>query len=59
MYETFAWWQMGVLFGVREPMQLVTDAYFAAPAMESGAEWITEDRDYARFPGLHWRHPLA
>ena len=37
---------------------LVSDAYFAALAMESGAEWITADRDYARFPGLRWRHPL-
>jgi len=24
-----------------------------------GAEWITADRDYARFPGLRWRHPLT
>jgi hypothetical protein len=38
---------------------LVTDAYFAALAIESGVEWITADRDYARFPGLRWRHPLA
>jgi hypothetical protein len=38
---------------------LVSDAYFAALAIESGAEWITADRDYARFPGLNWRHPLA
>jgi toxin-antitoxin system PIN domain toxin len=38
---------------------LVSDAYFAALAIESGAEWITIDRDYARFPGLRWRHPLA
>ena len=37
---------------------LVTDAYFAALAMESGSEWITTDRDYARFPGLRWRQPL-
>src|SRR6266699_3708076 len=37
---------------------LVSDAFFAALAMESGAEWITTDRDYARFPGLRWRHPL-
>jgi len=37
---------------------LVSDAYFAALAIESGAEWITADRDYARFPGLRWRHPL-
>src|SRR5579862_2167370 len=31
---------------------LTSDAYFAALAIESGAEWITADRDYARFPGL-------
>jgi uncharacterized protein len=38
---------------------LITDAYLAALAMETGAEWITADRDYARFTGLRWRHPLA
>jgi toxin-antitoxin system PIN domain toxin len=38
---------------------LVPDAYFAALAIESGSEWITADRDYARFPGLRWRHPLT
>jgi uncharacterized protein len=37
---------------------LVVDAYLAALAIESGSEWITTDRDYARFPGLRWRHPL-
>lgn len=37
---------------------LVPDAYLAALAIESGSEWITADRDYARFPGLRWRHPL-
>jgi toxin-antitoxin system PIN domain toxin len=36
---------------------LVTDAYFAALAIEWGCEWITFDRDYARFPGLKWRVP--
>jgi len=36
---------------------LVTDAWFAALAMESGCEWITLDRDYARFSGLRWRVP--
>jgi toxin-antitoxin system PIN domain toxin len=35
----------------------VTDAWFAALAIESGCEWITFDRDFARFPGLHWRRP--
>lgn len=33
---------------------LVPDAWFAALAIESGCEWITLDRDYARFPGLRW-----
>jgi len=37
---------------------LVTDAYFAALAIESGSEWITTDPDYSRFPGLRWRHPI-
>ena len=37
---------------------LVSDAYHAAVAIEHGCEWITTDRDYARFPGLRWRHPL-
>ena len=37
---------------------LVPDAYLAALAIESGSEWITTDRDYSRFPGLVWRHPL-
>jgi toxin-antitoxin system PIN domain toxin len=36
---------------------LVTDAWFAALAIESGCEWITLDRDYARFMGLRWRPP--
>jgi toxin-antitoxin system PIN domain toxin len=38
---------------------LVPDAYLAALAIESGSEWVTTDRDYSRFPGLRWRHPLA
>jgi len=37
---------------------LVPDAFLAALAIESGCEWITTDRDYAKFPGLKWRHPL-
>jgi len=37
---------------------LVADAWHAALAIETGAEWITTDRDYARFEGLRWRHPL-
>jgi toxin-antitoxin system PIN domain toxin len=37
---------------------LVPDAYHAALAIEWGCEWLTADRGFARFPGLHWRHPL-
>jgi toxin-antitoxin system PIN domain toxin len=29
-----------------------TDAWFAALAIEWGCEWVTFDRDFARFPGL-------
>jgi uncharacterized protein len=36
----------------------VPDAYLAALAIEAGAEWITTDRGYGRYPGLRWRHPL-
>lgn len=38
---------------------LVPDAYLAALAIESGAEWVTTDGDFRRFPGLRTRHPLA
>ncbi len=35
----------------------ITDAWFAALAIEHGCTWITYDRDYARFSGLDWRLP--
>jgi hypothetical protein len=35
----------------------VTDAWYAALAIEWGCEWVTMDRDYARFPGLRWSRP--
>ena len=35
----------------------VTDAWFAALAIEHGCTWVTYDRDFARFPGLDWRQP--
>ena len=37
---------------------LVMDAYLAALAIENSAELISTDGDFARFPGLRWRHPL-
>ena len=36
---------------------LVQDAWFAALAIESGCQWITTDRDFARFKGLRWSPP--
>jgi toxin-antitoxin system PIN domain toxin len=35
----------------------VTDAWYAALAIESGCEWITLDRGFARFSGLKWSMP--
>ena len=41
--------------GTRGPR--ISDAWFAALAIERGCTFITFDRDYARFPGLSWRVP--
>jgi uncharacterized protein len=38
---------------------MVSDAYLAALAVEHGCELVTTDSDFARFPSLRWRHPLA
>jgi predicted nucleic acid-binding protein len=38
---------------------LTTDAHLAALAIEHQAEVCTTDADFARFPGLRWRNPLA
>lgn len=38
---------------------LVPDAMLAALAIEHGQELWTADTDFARFPGLIWRDPLA
>jgi toxin-antitoxin system PIN domain toxin len=37
----------------------VTNAWLAALAIEWGCEWITLDRDFARFPGLKWHVPTT
>ncbi len=37
----------------------IPDAYHAALAVETGCEWISADRGFARYPGLKWRAPLA
>jgi uncharacterized protein len=41
--------------GVRGPR--VSDAWFAALAIERACTWITYDRDYVRFAGLQWAEP--
>jgi toxin-antitoxin system PIN domain toxin len=47
--------ELGLRAGARG--NRVAGAYLAALAIESGSEWVTTDRDYARFPGLRWMHP--
>lgn len=37
---------------------LIPDAWLAALAIECGADFVTTDRDFARFKGLRWQHPL-
>ncbi|MBI5014218.1 MAG: type II toxin-antitoxin system VapC family toxin [Deltaproteobacteria bacterium] len=37
---------------------LVTDAHFAALAIEHGCTLCSTDSDFSRFPGLQWVNPL-
>ena len=45
------------LDGVRG--DLVADAHLAAMAMCHGLTLMTNDSDFARFPGLRWENPLV
>ena len=38
---------------------LGTDAHLAALTVECGGTLYTTDADFARFPGLRWKNPLA
>jgi len=38
--------------------KLVPDVLLAALALEHGCEVVSADRDFGKFPGLRWRHPL-
>lgn len=49
--------QLCIETGTRGPR--ISDAWFAALAIEHGCTWITYDRDYARFPRLDWQEPSA
>ena len=35
----------------------VADTWLAALAIESGSEWITWDKGFAKYPGLKWSTP--
>jgi toxin-antitoxin system PIN domain toxin len=37
----------------------VPDTHLAALAIEWGLELLSADRDFARYPGLRWKDPLA
>jgi uncharacterized protein len=38
---------------------VVSDAHLAALAVEHGLELCLADSDFAPFPGVRWRRPLA
>lgn len=48
---------------MREQVQvtgnLVPDAQPAATAVQHGAELVSAETDYMRFPGLRWINPLS
>jgi toxin-antitoxin system PIN domain toxin len=52
---------LSVLRGLLTPLgtaaNLVSDAHLAALAVEHGAEIVSFDADFARFPGVRWRRP--
>jgi uncharacterized protein len=49
----------GLLDDLGSAGNLTTDVQIAALAIEHQAELHSTDHDFARFPGLRWRNPLA
>lgn len=49
----------GLLTPVGTAGNLTSDAHLAAIAIENGAELVSADRDFDRFPMLRWTNPLA
>lgn len=49
----------GLLRGLGTAGNLTTDAHLAALAIEHQGEVNSTDTDFARFPGLRWRNPVA
>jgi toxin-antitoxin system PIN domain toxin len=54
-------WQIfaGLCQSLSASGNVAPDVWIAALAIESDCEWITTDREFERFPGLRWRHPLT
>lgn len=48
-----------LLIGGQASGNHTTDAHLAALAIEWGLQLLSADRDFARYPGLSWRNPLA
>jgi hypothetical protein len=48
-----------IMASARAPGRLTTDGHLAALAIENQAELHSNDVDFARFPGLRWRNPIA
>jgi hypothetical protein len=48
-----------LLRGLGTAGNLTTDAHLAALAIEHQVELNSTDADFARFPGLSWRNPIA
>jgi uncharacterized protein len=48
-----------ILLELRITGNLVSDAHLAALAIGYGAELCSTDNDFAIFPGLRWRNPIA
>lgn len=47
----------GLLAPLGTAANLVNDAHLAAIAVEHGAEVVSFDADFTRFPGLRWKSP--
>jgi uncharacterized protein len=37
--------------------KLIPDAWFAATAIDHNCTWVSNDSDFAKFPGLKWQKP--
>ena len=49
----------GFLLNVGTAGNLTTDAHLAALSIEHGLMLCSTDQDFARFPGIDWKNPLA